>query len=84
MVGPVDLNQRPHAYQACDSNQLSYALFTRDAHATSIKGFGRRFFHLKMVESITVRTDDPLLAKQVLFQLSYDPIKIACFRILYI
>ena len=64
MVGPDGLEpSTPRLSSAC-SNQLSYEpignwQFLRIVNV--LGGAGR------------VRTDDPLLAKQVLYQLSYDP-----------
>jgi hypothetical protein len=65
MVGPDGLEpSTPRLSSAC-SNQLSYEPEIgkwRDAEpGKSFGGAGR------------IRTDDPLLAKQVLCQLSYDP-----------
>jgi hypothetical protein len=59
MVGPDGLEpSTPRLSSAC-SNQLSYE--PKFTWGQSFGGAGR------------VRTDDPLLAKQVLYQLSYDP-----------
>ena len=68
MVGPDGLEpSTPRLSSAC-SNQLSYEPKVREGGSTTIwvrlvqfGGVGR------------VRTDDVLLAKQVLYQLSYDP-----------
>jgi hypothetical protein len=65
MVGPDGLEpSTPRLSSAC-SNQLSYepkVVPGRAGILASIGGAGR------------IRTGDPLLAKQVLCQLSYDPI----------
>ena len=66
MVGPDGLEpSTPRLSSAC-SNQLSYEPKLENGsdliEVVAIGGAGR------------VRTDDPLLAKQVLYQLSYDPI----------
>ena len=68
MVGPDGLEpSTPRLSSAC-SNQLSYEPKVRECGSlanpvlpTQYGGAGR------------VRTGDPLLAKQVLYQLSYDP-----------
>ena len=62
MVGPDGLEpSTPRLSSAC-SNQLSYEpIGNWQALVCPLGGAGR------------VRTDDPLLAKQVLYQLSYDP-----------
>ena len=65
MVGPDGFEpSTPRLSSAC-SNQLSYEPRTGNWRnpelGLSFGGAGR------------VRTDDPLLAKQVLYQLSYDP-----------
>jgi len=67
MVGPDGLEpSTPRLSSAC-SNQLSYepkiGKWRLTRKGTSLGGAGR------------VRTGDPLLAKQVLYQLSYDPIQ---------
>jgi hypothetical protein len=59
MVGPDGLEpSTPRLSSAC-SNQLSYE--PQFLSGVQLGGAGRS------------RTDDPLLAKQVLYQLSYDP-----------
>ena len=61
MVGPDGLEpSTPRLSSAC-SNQLSYEPGRVLVLASPLGGVGRS------------RTDDPLLAKQVLYQLSYDP-----------
>jgi hypothetical protein len=63
MVGPDGLEpSTPRLSSAC-SNQLSYEPLGWK-NSSSLKNGGAE----------RVRTDDPLLAKQVLYQLSYDPI----------
>ena len=64
MVGPDGLEpSTPRLSSAC-SNQLSYEpIGNWQVLRPYLGGAGR------------VRTDDPLLAKQVLYQLSYDPKK---------
>ena len=67
MVGPDGLEpSTPRLSSAC-SNQLSYepkiGKWQLIKNGDSLGGAGR------------VRTGDPLLAKQVLYQLSYDPIQ---------
>ena len=68
MVGPDGLEpSTPRLSSAC-SNQLSYepkvGRWQSAEQAVFPGGAGR------------IRTDDPLLAKQVLCQLSYDPIQV--------
>lgn len=64
MVGPDGLEpSTPRLSSAC-SNQLSYEPLIEKLQSPNrmwLGGAGRS------------RTDDPLLAKQVLYQLSYDP-----------
>ena len=64
MVGPDGLEpSTPRLSSAC-SNQLSYEPLIEKLQSLNrmwLGGAGRS------------RTDDPLLAKQVLYQLSYDP-----------
>ena len=67
MVGPDGLEpSTPRLSSAC-SNQLSYepkiGKWQRPSGCRGLGGADR------------VRTGDPLLAKQVLYQLSYDPIQ---------
>ena len=65
MVGPDGLEpSTPRLSSAC-SNQLSYE--------PKIGNGGMPDQGLKSGGAGRVRTDDPLLAKQVLYQLSYDP-----------
>ena len=62
MVGPDGLEpSTPRLSSAC-SNQLSYEPIGNWQYLEIVLGGAGR-----------VRTDDPLLAKQVLYQLSYDP-----------
>ena len=66
MVGPDGLEpSTPRLSSAC-SNQLSYEPRVEIAERTKVAdgGAGR------------IRTGDPLLAKQVLCQLSYDPVTV--------
>ena len=56
----MDSNHRPHAYQAC---ALTCWAISPYLTAKAVGGDKR------------IRTADPLLAKQVLYQLSYTPIK---------
>ena len=56
----VDSNHRPHAYQACALTTWAMSPFP---YPLRVSGGDERD-----------RTDDPLLAKQVLSQLSYTPI----------
>ena len=69
MVGPDGLEpSTPRLSSAC-SNQLSYEpIGNWQFLVSNLGGAGR------------VRTDDPLLAKQVLYQLSYDPKKGNCLK----
>ena len=61
MVGPDGLEpSTPRLSSAC-SNQLSYEPKTREGSILKTGGADR------------IRTGDPLLAKQMLYQLSYDP-----------
>ena len=65
MVGPDGFEpSTPRLSSAC-SNQLSYE------PKMEIGGMPSRGFRFGGARR--VRTDDPLLAKQVLYQLSYDP-----------
>lgn len=67
MVGPDGLEpSTPRLSSAC-SNQLSY-------EPEIGNGSDRRESRLGGADEI--RTRDPLLAKQVLYQLSYDPFKV--------
>ena len=67
MVGPDGLEpSTPRLSSAC-SNQLSYE--PKIGKMTETK-----WFH-SLGGADRVRTGDPLLAKQVLYQLSYDPIQ---------
>ena len=63
LVGPGGLEPPTPRLSSVCSNQLSYEPIGRGGRPgpAGSGGVGR------------VRTDDPLLAKQVLFQLSYDP-----------
>jgi hypothetical protein len=64
MVGPDGLEpSTPRLSSAC-SNQLSYE---------PLIGNLQRLNRKKLGGAGRSRTDDPLLAKQVLYQLSYDP-----------
>ncbi len=64
MVGPDGLEpSTPRLSSAC-SNQLSYE---------PVIGTGRVLVDHTDGGAGRSRTDDPLLAKQVLYQLSYDP-----------
>ena len=64
MVGPDGLEpSTPRLSSAC-SNQLSYE---------PVIGTGRILIEKLRGGAGRSRTDDPLLAKQVLYQLSYDP-----------
>ena len=64
MVGPDGLEpSTPRLSSAC-SNQLSYE---------PVIGTGRFLVDHRFGGAGRSRTDDPLLAKQVLYQLSYDP-----------
>ena len=68
MVGPDGFEpSTPRLSSAC-SNQLSYEPKVRESG--SITNFGSLF---QFGGVGRVRTDDVLLAKQVLYQLSYDP-----------
>ena len=64
----VDSNHRPHAYQACALTTWAMRPFSRIAHGSLVHSL----FPLGGDEED--RTPDPLLAKQVLSQLSYTPI----------
>jgi hypothetical protein len=64
MVGPDGLEpSTPRLSSAC-SNQLSYEPRAGKWHLSGVENSGG---------AGEVRTRDPLLAKQVLYQLSYDP-----------
>ena len=68
-MGPGGLEPPTPRLSSVCSNQLSYEPVARGDRGSQLEvgGVGR------------VRTDDPLLAKQVLFQLSYDPsLKLYC------
>ena len=66
MVGPDGLEpSTPRLSSAC-SNQLSYEPIIGEWRI-------RQFEDPRLGGARRVRTDDPLLAKQVLYQLSYDP-----------
>ena len=69
MVGPDGLEpSTPRLSSAC-SNQLSYEPKVREGGSATFFGV-----HLVQFGGVgRVRTDDVLLAKQVLYQLSYDP-----------
>ena len=68
----VDSNHRPHAYQACALT--SWAMFT---YLILLVVYGSRLFCLMQIGGgKRDRTADPLLARQVLSQLSYTPKKI--------
>ena len=67
MVGPDGLEpSTPRLSSAC-SNQLSYEP-SKNEYIAETGGAGR------------VRTGDPLLAKQVLYQLSYDPKRVMSLK----
>ena len=69
MVGPDGLEpSTPRLSSAC-SNQLSYEPMIGKMADSAIIQKPK----LKIGGARRVRTDDPLLAKQVLYQLSYDP-----------
>ena len=65
LVGSSGLGPPTSRLSGVRSNRLSYEpiLFRVPPHPTSFSGGGKR-----------IRTDDPLLAKQVLYQLSYTPV----------
>ena len=67
----MDSNHRPHAYQAC-------ALTTWATNRYFTHSFGISSFHRAQLSLVGgddgVRTHDPLLAGQVLSQLSYTPV----------
>ena len=76
----VDSNHRPHAYQACALTGWAMSPYCR-VYLLRLKQFGYSDFYLKSLfgdfspgGDERDRTDDPLLAKQVLSQLSYTPI----------
>src|SRR4051812_33525846 len=69
MVGPDGLEpSTPRLSSAC-SNQLSYEPVNQSITTKVVNGGAGRS-----------RTDDPLLAKQVLYQLSYDPIHLLMYK----
>ena len=76
-----DSNLRPHAYQACAlttwamSPFLTRLAFLLRRAIPRDKGFFKPLTHAG--GDNRDRTDDPLLAKQVLSQLSYTPVVIA-------
>ena len=74
MVGPDGLEpSTPRLSSAC-SNQLSYEPKIGKWRLTSRDAF--------LGGADRVRTGDPLLAKQVLYQLSYDPFKVNYYDML--
>ena len=66
-----DSNLRPHAYQAC-----ALTTWATSPRRRKLGFFRRRFFSLSFAlgGDEEDRTPDPLLARQVLSQLSYTPI----------
>ena len=67
----VDSNHRPHAYQACALTTWAMSPFSY--LAVSLFPFRHFYSFSRVGGDERDRTDDPLLAKQVLSQLSYTP-----------
>jgi hypothetical protein len=77
MVGPDGFEpSTPRLSSAC-SNQLSYEPGKVETRVGAI-GAARFLAAIRAPKNGAgrVRTGDPLLAKQVLYQLSYDPVKV--------